>query len=140
LEAYYGERAFYVHLTRDPEAVARSYNERWGMRCSIMDAFGYGVLLHSRRWSASEQLDVARFYVATVEENIRCFLRDKPRKAVVRLESFTPDFTSFWHDIQAQGELKQAIGEFTRHHNVNRPVFQNRHLRRVARWVKTQVS
>ena len=39
LDQAYGDRAFYVHLTREEEATARSFDRRWASRYSIIRAY-----------------------------------------------------------------------------------------------------
>lgn len=114
LNERFGDDAVYVHLTRDAERVAESYNRRWTFHGSILMAFGRGVLK-----SRSGELDVARDYVCTVTENIAFFLADKSRVHHVDIDDPLSSFEAFWQDIGAEGNLDQALSEFTNRHNAS---------------------
>ena len=49
LDERYGDDAFYVHLVRNEEQVAASYDRRWHHQTSLMRAFGPGGSPGSRR-------------------------------------------------------------------------------------------
>ena len=44
LDEAFGNRAFYVHLMRDEEMTAKSFDKRWAGRYSIIRAYSEGVL------------------------------------------------------------------------------------------------
>lgn len=112
LDEAYGDDAFYVHLIRDQQGTAGSYNERWTANFSIMRAYSYGILKGRQR-----NLDVAMDYWTTVNANIRHFLRDKSNTMVFRLEHAEGDFREFWDRIDAQGNLDAALAEWRVRHN-----------------------
>jgi len=126
LDETYGDDAFYVHLTRDREAVAASYASRFWPG-GIMMAYARGILMRRRdkpehvgspRHTA---IDVARDYVDTVNANIRMFLRDKTRKMDFRLETAEADFRTFWQAIGADGDLDAALSVLAERHNASVP-------------------
>jgi hypothetical protein len=105
LDGKYGKAAYYVHFTRDPEAIAKSYNQRWHLRGAIVRDYSESILIGAR----ADPLDMCRDYVATVSENISFFLRDKPNVLHVRLENIQEDFGKFWDWIGAVGDRDSAI-------------------------------
>lgn len=115
LDQAYGQRAFYVHLTRDPEATAASFARRTGF--GIMQAYRANLLLGGE--DGQTDLDLARDYLDTVNANIALFLRDKPGKMAFRLANAKSDFERFWHSIGAQGALGQALTEWDVHYNAS---------------------
>ena len=121
LERRYGKEPFYVHLLRDPEKVAQSFNTRWGRRDSVIEAFGYGLLQRDRLWSVEDRLEVCRLYVQTVTENVEDFLRDKPHQLTLHLESIQQGFREFWSAIGAEGDQNAALAEFHQAHDKTSP-------------------
>jgi hypothetical protein len=116
IQAKYGDRAFYVHLTRDEREVAASYDRRWHHHGSLIQAFDQGISHHP---SPHEQagLELAR----TINENIRSFLRDKPHQMTIDIRQIEALFPEFVKQIGAQGDLQAALGEFSRQHNATAP-------------------
>ncbi len=108
----YGTKAYYVHLKRDPEAVAESFMHRWRARHSIIQAFGYNILCVKE-----QTIDVARLYVSCVNANIIHFLRDKPNAMTIELEQMESQFPEFWSWIGAEGDLNAAIAALKEPHN-----------------------
>jgi hypothetical protein len=96
VEERYGASAYYVHLTRDREATALSFNRRWHMRSSIMRAYAEQICMTSPK----DPLAMCRDYVETVTSNIRAFLRDKPNVMHIELEHATSQFPGFWRWIK----------------------------------------
>jgi len=119
LDAKYGQQAFYVHLLRDHEKTAESFNRRWNKsRMGIIDAYGYGILMQETiEKKEAERLKYCRDYCETVTTNIACFLKDKPQKMILHLEKIKEEFPVFWERIGAEGELEQALKEFDSRHN-----------------------
>lgn len=134
--------AGYVHLTRDPEATARSYLSRWrvhpppraqpGLAArarrrwetrhpgpNLMAVFGNGILMRSQPWPEADRADVSRFLVDTIHSNIRTFLEDRPHIDVA-LETGREDFDRFWDWIGAEGDRDAALEEWTNRHNATR--------------------
>ncbi len=108
----YGAAAYYVHLKRDPEAVAESFMHRWRARHSIIRAFANNILCVNE-----QTIDVVRLYVASVNANIAHFLRDKPNAMTIELEHLETQFPEFWSWIGAEGDLDAAIETLTQAHN-----------------------
>lgn len=113
LEESYGDGAHYIHLTRDAEATALSFNRRWHMRGSIMRAYAEQICMTS----PSDPLAMCRDYVDTVNSNIRAFLKAKPNVMSFAMESATAQFPQFWEWIHAQGDLKAALTEWDTAYN-----------------------
>ncbi len=118
LEKSFGKDAFYVHLRRNPEAVARSFDRRWGLPFGIISAYRNGIL------SGAEGADpyaVCVDLIQTVEANISAFLADKPRKMNFDLESAEKDWATFWDAIDAEGDLDASLAEWQVTHNAMPP-------------------
>lgn len=115
LDRAYGDRARYVHLTRDPDATAASFAKRAGF--GIMKAYREGILLDGEAGQEADAL--ARDYLETVEANIRLFLRDKSQVMAFRLEHARDDFRRFWDWIGARGDLDAALAEWDVRHNAS---------------------
>ena len=113
LDRQYGDRAFYVHLQRDPAATAQSFARRRAF--GILQAYADGILLGSE--PTATPLVLADDYLETVQANIECFLRDKSHTLDVRLEQAKQDFPRFWQAIGAEGDLDAALAEFDIRHN-----------------------
>jgi len=108
LENRYGDRAHYVHLTRDPTDVARSYARRWDV--GIMRAYHDGVLWQMDPANVRE--DVAMDYCQTVLANTDQFLANKSNVMSMQLENAQDQFTEFWQWIGAEGDLQAALAEW----------------------------
>ena len=113
LEKAYGPRALYVHLRRDPQAVAESYARRYG--AGIIHAYRTAIV--ATRPMQDDPVAVGLDYCATVNANIEVFLAGKPHKYEVRLEHAAADFVGFWHRIHAKGDRDAALREFGIAHN-----------------------
>lgn len=121
LDRQYGDGAYYVHLTRDPETVAASYARRTKLRVGILPAYKAGILMHGAAAAEGEQaLEVAKDLVATVTANIEHFLRDKTHVMSFPLEEATTRFPVFWDWIGAEGDRERALAEFGVRHNAAR--------------------
>ena len=116
LDRTYGIEPLYVHLTRDPEEVAKSYLKR--ANHGIIFAYRTEILMRAQRLNAENPLlEFCRDYVSTVTENIQHFLRDKPHTMSVRLENAKEDFQIFWEAIGAEGNLEAALSEWDIRYN-----------------------
>jgi len=115
LDETWGDRARYVHLTREADAVIASFARRADF--GIMRAYREGILLQAE--AQADAADIARDYLATVEANIRHFLRDKSQVMPFRLEHAKADFAHFWDWIGAEGSLPHALQEWDTHHNAS---------------------
>ncbi len=118
LRRAFGPDPLYVHLRRDPEAVAASFVHRWESgKAGIIRTFGQSILLSSKPRAESERLDIARFYVDTVNTNIEAFLATVPNTMTIDLERADEQFPQFWERLGANGDLDAALTEFGVHHN-----------------------
>lgn len=115
LDAAYGDRARYVHLSRARDATAASFAQRADF--GIMKAYREGLLLDGE--PGQSHLDLAHDYLDTVEANIDMFLRNKSQTRVFRLEHARRDFTDFWSWIGAQGDLTAALAEWDTRYNAS---------------------
>lgn len=118
LDETYGDGPLYVHLLRDREATADSFLRRWDYRWrgGVIEAFAHALVMHAPDWAEGDRADVCRWYVDTVNANIRLFLRDK-RHLTVRLEDAASQFPDFWHTIGGEGDLDAAVAELAVRHN-----------------------
>jgi hypothetical protein len=113
LDRRFGDRAFYVYLTRDTAPVAASWAKR--AHTGIMNAYRHAILWHCPK--DATPFEVARDYCDTVDANIRLFLRDKSNCMEFRLEERRRYFPDFWRRIGAEGDLAAALAEFDVKHN-----------------------
>lgn len=120
LQREYGNEAFYVHLLRDRDQVARSLLSRG--RRSILYSFAAGVLQYyddADRLSDQERYEIALQYWDTVNDNIRAFLAGKPKQITMWLHEIKEPFAEFWRAIGAQGDLDSALDEWDIRHNAS---------------------
>jgi tetratricopeptide (TPR) repeat protein/lauroyl/myristoyl acyltransferase len=108
LDETYGDNAFYVHLVRDREATAASYNRRWHLPVGIVSAYSRAIVMGNARHG----LDVCLDYWDTVNANIRLFLKDKQHCMPFALENAEEDFRGFWERIGARGDMDKAVQEW----------------------------
>ena len=113
LEDRFGDDAYYVHLTRDPDEVARSYNKRWHIRSTIIRGFREAVMMNA----GGDPLDICRYYVDVVEENIAAFLRTKSHVMSIDISNAERDFPKFWAWIGAEGDLTRGLATIGRKYN-----------------------
>ena len=115
LDETFGDNAYYVHLSRNPDETANSFSNR--INFGILKAYEQGVLMHEEhKLSANE---IATDYIQTVESNIKHFLKDKSNTMDVSLETIKTDFTDFWNSINAQGDLAKALKELDINYNAS---------------------
>ena len=83
------DETLYIHLKRDLALVANSYIERWDFPTREMSirAFAYGQLQRRTRWPKSKRLEVAQFFVKTVNGNIEAFLERQERTLTIELSN-----------------------------------------------------
>ena len=115
LDDAYADNAFYVHLTRNPEDIARSFSKR--IDFGIMKAYEQGIFLHEHHINPA--IDMANDYIETVDNNIRLFLKDKSNKMDISIETIQSDFTDFWNKIGAEGDLDKALDEWQKNYNAS---------------------
>lgn len=120
LDRHWGDRAAYVHLTRDPEAVAQSFATR--VHGGILRAYRADILARSlTRTPRAQVIDICRDYVDTVTENILHFLRDKTHVLPMRLETLVQDFDLFCGWAGISGDLTAARAQLAIRHNATDP-------------------
>ncbi len=112
LDKKFGNRAFYVHLIRDQKKTAESFRLRWGAGNSIITSYFKGILP-----APANPMQICLDYCETVNSNIELFLKDKPQKMTIHLESIQSGFREFWEKIGAKGNLKDALAELAHHYN-----------------------
>lgn len=122
LDETFGKDAFYVHLTRDPKQVARSYRDRWEFRGTLGRGWARMVMLR-KQTSPELAVNVTEDMVDAINAGIRLFLRDKPNQLQVALEDCPDAFLRFWDAIGAEGDREAAAAEWGTRHNASR---QNR--------------
>ena len=110
----WGDRARYVHLMRDHEAVATSFDSRWGQRGSMVQAYKDGILRLPR---AEPDIAYARDMIASQEANIREFLSHREHVMVFRVENWKQDWPAFWTWIGAEGDFRGARRRFRAQRN-----------------------
>ncbi|MZR13400.1 glycosyltransferase [Maritimibacter sp. DP07] len=120
LQDAYGDRALYVHLTRDRQKVAESYDRRWHHRYSILDGYNRSILMQDRdNECASEDM------VNTIEENITYFLENKSNVIEIDIDDPQESFLEFVSAISATGDIESAVAEFFVRHNQSAQVDSN---------------
>ena len=133
LETRYGPNAGYVHLTRDPEAVAQSYAARAAY--GIMHAYAQGIVFPSPAAEGPRpMLDYARDMVATVTANIDAFLVGKPHVMRLTTEALTRDLPALWDWAGMSGRLDLALQECSIRHNESVPAGTPGRIGRVGTW------
>ncbi len=116
LQRRYGDAAFYVHLTRDRERVAASFERLIDSPYSNIRAFAAGVLLQP--WLEPADVPAACLdYVDTVNANIEAFLAGKPLALRMDIDEPQPAFDQFMKRIAAEGDLEAARCAITERHN-----------------------
>ncbi|MDA1387186.1 hypothetical protein [Glycomyces lechevalierae] len=121
-ERYDHRATKYVHLLRDPEAVAQSHLARWDspFKASSIRSYGHGIVMGVQDWPLERRIEVCRDYVATVTANIEEFLRDR-ESMTVHLETAQTDFPKVLEWIGAEGDLDGAVAEWDIAHNASSP-------------------
>ena len=121
LDETYGNDAFYVHMTRNTEKTAQSYNIRWQHVGSIVKAYAQGILtVPHHKIKPSERIEYSVDYCETIDANIKHFLKDKDKKCTIALESLEHDFLKFWNLIGAKGDQLKALDALNQRHNSSR--------------------
>lgn len=120
LDKVYGKDAYYINLTRDSEAIARSYCERWHLNESIVKAYAHGLLMNNKI-RKQDRMKYCMDYVDTVNYNITQFLADKPKVMTIDVTELTTKFPDFFQFIKAQGDLEKCIKKIGIMSNKNKP-------------------
>jgi hypothetical protein len=120
LNKTFGDDAYYVHLTRDSQAIATSYCERWHLNESIVKAYGHGLLMNNKI-PKQDRMKYCLDYVDTVNFNIAQFLEDKTKVLTIDVSELTVRFSDFFHFIEADGNVENCIKELGIISNKNKP-------------------
>jgi hypothetical protein len=120
LNDLYGDQAAYVHLTRDPLDVAKSYAARWD-NVDVNIVRSYWQSIHMRGSDVADRVAVGLDYVETVRRNVDFFLRDKVRVFPMALEDAQNDFGRFWDWAGAEGDKTAGLAEWSVRHNATEP-------------------
>ena len=115
LDKTFGDNAYYVHLSRNPDETADSFSRR--INFGILKAYEQGILMHEKHKLPAHE--IATDYIETVESNIKHFLKDKSNTMDISLETIKTDFTEFWNSINAQGDLAKALKELDINYNAS---------------------
>jgi len=115
LDETFGDNAYYVHLSRNPDETADSFSRR--INFGILKAYEQGILMHEKHKLPAHE--IATDYIETVESNIKHFLKDKSNTMDISLETIKADFTEFWNSINAQGNLAKALKELDINYNAS---------------------
>lgn len=119
LDRLYGDDPVYVHLTRDPEAVARSWAARQN-RGGQMPMWLDVVLYRPRQRDEEVSLAAARLMVQTVTDNVELFLRDKTRVVRLSIEDPHDGLDRLWRLLGAEGDREAAHHELGVRHDPRR--------------------
>jgi hypothetical protein len=123
----FGEDAMYVHLQRDPEEVAVSYNQRWSHDGAILPAYRAAILMTTQppkiRPGTPEGLMFARDYVSTANANIAEFVRHRANTFSLDLEDLVEQFPAFMDRIGAEGQWADIHYELVTRYNDGPPSF-----------------
>lgn len=113
LDKKYGNDALYVHLLRDPNKVAKSYNQRWHGFHSIMTGFTQSIkYLKVKNLTEVQKYDLCAEYIKVTNDNIDLFLKDKNKSIKINVENIAEDFKIFWNFINGEGDIEGALKEF----------------------------
>lgn len=105
--------AYYVHLLRNRDDVARSFARRGAcQRTKLLHGFMHAV----KQGVQGDLLAEAKELVDTVNANIRAFLENRPH-ATIQIEDPAEPFARMWNDIGAEGNLDAAIRALGERHN-----------------------
>lgn len=117
LDDRWGDRAHYVHLTRDQELVAASWARRFHVLGGMATGYRDHILSGAARAVPISRAAAAADYVRTVNENIRLFLKDKTHVMNFALENAERDFPRFLDWIGARGDREAALAEWRHRHD-----------------------
>lgn len=115
LDAAFGDSAWFVHLTRDSVAAAKSFARRRDF--GIMQAWREAILMGGPE--GVDDLALAEDYLDNIKANICHFLKGKHRQMLFQLEQAEADFERFWHWIGAEGDLDAALAEWSVRYNAS---------------------
>ena len=114
LEARY-EASLYVHLKRDIEATARSFQKRLGQNRCIISAYDKTIIQNNK----NESFDLCVDYVCNANANIEAYLKGK-KHIEFQLDSPNEGVENLWEFIGAEGDIGSAKEEFNTKWNASR--------------------
>ncbi|MDN6279390.1 MAG: hypothetical protein L0J45_00145 [Psychroflexus sp.] len=118
LDQYYGKDAFYVHLTRDHNKIAQSFEKRVYYPNSMIKAYCDGIKKKpTEKLTKDEIKEYSYDLVKNIEASIALFLKDKPLQIRMDIDQINTDFPDFWSAIQGEGKLGLALEALTEKHN-----------------------
>ncbi len=121
IDKKYGTEAYYVHLKRDENRTAASYAKRFGS--GIIRGYTKGMMMGKH--PKSKAMEVCLDYCKTVNSNIELFLKDKPHRMTIHLETAQTQFVEFWDWIGAEGNIEPALAEWDTAHNKTIEIFSS---------------
>jgi len=113
----YGSDAIYVHLKRDPILVQNSFLGRWVQPISLVRSFCSGILQISNYSKLDTRRAATRDMIETIKSNIDVFFEGKCELVEINIENIEEDFSQFWHQIKAEGDLDAALLSFRQKEN-----------------------
>jgi len=134
--------ARYVHLTRDPEAVALSHAKRCARKpAGIIDAWRVKIRMSWQVKHGAQERSLmtdCREYVDAVNSLIELFLRSPSRSGNLRdhchVDINDPDtFVAFWKWAGCEGNIDEAVRTFRIAHNTGREKATKSKAARIAR-------
>lgn len=140
LDLHYGDAPIFVHLTRNPEDVARSWARRmpdaesWPRWLRIQMGLtarrrfrqtravfiGHNLYSGAGRLSNEERIAAARKYVDRANDNIRHFLKDKSKVVDIEIEQPDQTFRKLWEMAGFEGSLDRAMDELGTVYNASK--------------------
>lgn len=107
---------YWVHLRRSREHVFKSYSTNKGYHTII--SFMQLVPFFRKQAALDNWEFSVNYYLTVVQDQIENFLKGIPskRKSTVDIE-FASTFKNFWEDINAEGNLEEALVTFSQKHN-----------------------
>lgn len=106
----------YVHLLRDREEVAASFDRRrWNVH-EAPGAWRFGLHLFGDRIAADDCAQAAARMWDIVNANIRCFLAGRPHRTVW-ISDLADRLPELWNWIGAEGDLARGLQEAGIRHN-----------------------
>jgi hypothetical protein len=121
LMANHARDSYFVHLKRNTEETAHSFARRYPG--GIIGAFSGCIVMTPKRvrdaMDVGHELDMCRYYVETVNANIKLALAFAQFRKEIAIETAKEDFPSFMKSINAIGNIEAAVAEFDKRYNAS---------------------
>lgn len=118
LDKKFGDSALYVHLKRDAEATAKSFNKRWEWRHSAIRMFLEGIhMVPNEKLDETQRLVACRQYVQVINDNVTAFMADKSQTLVIDLENLEDGFQKMCKLLGIKKIPSAAFAELKITHN-----------------------